>query len=223
MKRHPTNRSARITTQICTLKVVVLANRRTTRCWSPIESAQALTDPVCGMTVTVDSPHVLQHEGKPVYFCSSGCKAKFAANPAKYQVARPDSHAPTPPATERTVDGAIYTCPMHPQIRQVGPGNCPICGMTLEPVTATAEVGPNHELADMTRRFWVGSGSDVAGLRPGNGWPHPRSWPARSRPAAHLHLDSICSFHAGRSVGRVAILRTRLGIGRASQPEHVQP
>jgi Cu+-exporting ATPase len=120
------------------------------------KSAQAQTDPVCGMTVTVNSPHVLQHEGNPVYFCSSGCKAKFAANPAKYQVARPKSNAPTPPATERTVDGAIYTCPMHPQIRQVGPGNCPICGMTLEPVTATAAVGPNRELADMSRRFWVG-------------------------------------------------------------------
>ncbi len=120
------------------------------------ESTQALTDPVCGMTVSVDSPHVLQHEGKPVYFCSSGCKAKFVANPAKYQVSHPESNAPTPPATERTVDGAIYTCPMHPQIRQVGPGNCPICGMTLEPVTAIAAAGPNRELADMTRRFWVG-------------------------------------------------------------------
>ena len=52
--------------------------------------------------------------------------------------------------------GTIYTCPMHPQIRQVGPGHCPICGMTLEPVTATADVGPNHELVNMTRRFWVG-------------------------------------------------------------------
>ena len=119
-------------------------------------SAQALVDPVCGMTVTVDSPHVLQHEGKPVYFCSSGCKAKFVANPAKYQGAPPVSKASTPPATERTVGGAIYTCPMHPQIRQVGPGNCPFCGMTLEPVTAIAAVGPNRELADMTRRFWVG-------------------------------------------------------------------
>ena len=120
------------------------------------KSAQALTDPVCGMTVSVESPHVLQHEGKPVHFCSSGCNAKFMANPAKYQVARPESKAPTLPAPERTVDGAIYTCPMHPQIRQVEPGNCPICGMTLEPVAATAVVGQNRELADMTRRFWVG-------------------------------------------------------------------
>jgi Cu+-exporting ATPase len=62
------------------------------------------------MTVSVDSPHVLQHEGKPVYFCSSGCKAKFVANPAKYQVARSESNAPTPPAAQRAVDGAIYTC-----------------------------------------------------------------------------------------------------------------
>ncbi|MEO8751557.1 MAG: heavy metal translocating P-type ATPase [Casimicrobiaceae bacterium] len=113
-------------------------------------------DPVCGMSVTVDSPHVLQHEGRPVYFCSLGCKAKFVANPAKYQLARPQSKGPTPPATGPTVDGVIYTCPMHPQIRQVGPGNCPICGMTLEPVAATAVVGPNPELVDMTRRFWIG-------------------------------------------------------------------
>jgi Cu+-exporting ATPase len=108
------------------------------------------------MTVTVESPHVLQHEGKPVYFCSAGCKAKFVANPAKYQVASSGFIAPVPLASEPTVDSAIYTCPMHPQIRQVGPGNCPICGMTLEPVTATANVGQNRELVDMTRRFWVG-------------------------------------------------------------------
>jgi len=120
------------------------------------KSAQAPTDPVCGMTVTINSPHVLQHEGMPVYFCSSGCKAKFVANPAKYQASLPESNVPTPLATERPVDGAIHTCPMHPQIRQVGPGNCPICGMALEPVAAAAGVGQNRELADMTRRFWVG-------------------------------------------------------------------
>jgi len=120
------------------------------------KSAQALTDPVCGMTVTVNSRHMVQHKGMPVYFCSAGCKAKFVASPARYLVSDLESKAPTPPATERTVDGAIYTCPMHPQIRHVGPGNCPICGMTLEPVKATAGVGPNQELVDMTRRFWVG-------------------------------------------------------------------
>jgi P-type Cu+ transporter len=68
------------------------------------------------------------------------------------------THRATSIATSNRVGaGVIYTCPMHSQIRQVGPGNCPICGMTLEPVKATAEVGENHELTDITRRFWVGS------------------------------------------------------------------
>jgi P-type Cu+ transporter len=71
---------------------------------------------------------------------------------------RTPTHSATSIATPTPVGaGVIYTCPMHPQIRQIGPGNCPICGMTLEPVKATAEVGENHELTDMTRRFWVGS------------------------------------------------------------------
>ena len=120
------------------------------------ESVRPLKDPVCGMTVTVASPHVLQHEGKPVYFCGAGCKNKFAANPTKYQVVQSGAIAPTPLASATIADHAIYTCPMHPQIRQAGPGSCPICGMALEPVTATADSGPNHELVDMTRRFWIG-------------------------------------------------------------------
>ena len=60
-------------------------------------------------------------------------------------------------------EGTIYTCPMHPEIRQVGPGSCPICGMALEPETVTADAGPNPELADMTRRFWIGARADAAG------------------------------------------------------------
>ncbi len=66
-------------------------------------------------------------------------------------------------------DGTIYTCPMHPEIRQVGPGTCPICGMALEPEVATADTGPNPELADMTRRFWIGLVLAAAGIRPGDG------------------------------------------------------
>jgi Cu+-exporting ATPase len=94
--------------------------------------------------------HRAQYEGKPYYFCSAGCQSKFMAEPAKY----------VEPATARKAEpvpeGTTYTCPMHPQIRQVGPGSCPICGMALEPVLATAETGPSHELVDMTRRFWIG-------------------------------------------------------------------
>src|SRR5690606_24048812 len=84
----------------------------------------------------------------PYYFCSPGCRTKFAANPEKY-LAPADERAPPPPP------GTIYTCPMHPEIRQEGPGPCPICGMALEPETVTADAAPNPELADMTRRFWV--------------------------------------------------------------------
>src|SRR6202041_1365755 len=79
--------------------------------------------------------------------CSARCRERFEAEPEKFL-------KPTQP--EAAAAGTIYTCPMHPQIRQIGPGNCPICGMTLEPVTATAEAGENHELTDMTRRFWIG-------------------------------------------------------------------
>ncbi len=108
-------------------------------------------DPVCGMVV---DPHAAssryQHEGRTFYFCSSGCLAKFSAEPQKYL----GNAAQSTPAIAA---GTIYTCPMHPQIRQVGPGACPICGMALEPVLASAEAAPNPELADMRRRLWIGA------------------------------------------------------------------
>ena len=120
-----------------------------------VESAQPLKDPVCGMTVTAQSPHVFEHEGKPVYFCSAGCKAKFAANPAKYVVVDPVSATPPAPArSDPVADGAVYTCPMHPEVRQDHPGACPKCGMALEPEVPTLEEGENPELADFRRRFW---------------------------------------------------------------------
>jgi Cu+-exporting ATPase len=107
-------------------------------------------DPVCGMTVDpATARHKADYKGHPYFFCSAGCKTKFQANPAKYLDAETT-------AAEPVAAGTIYTCPMHPEIRQVGPGSCPICGMALEPLTVTAESGPNHELIDMTRRFWIG-------------------------------------------------------------------
>jgi Cu+-exporting ATPase len=109
-------------------------------------------DPVCGMTV---DPHTTayrhSHQGRTYYFCSAGCRSKFAADPATYLGAKAGTASPAP-----LPEGTIYTCPMHPEIRQAGPGNCPICGMALEPVLATAEAGPSPELVDMTRRFWIG-------------------------------------------------------------------
>lgn len=107
-------------------------------------------DPVCGMTVDpATSKHRFEHHGETFHFCSAGCRTKFAADPAKY-LAKDKAPEPEVPA------GTIYTCPMHPEIRQVGPGSCPICGMALEPEVASLETGPNPELADMTRRFWIG-------------------------------------------------------------------
>src|ERR1700742_442100 len=107
-------------------------------------------DPVCGMTV---DPHKTQHRhayhDHTYYFCGNGCRTKFAADPEKYL----DKKAVAAPAAP---PGTIYTCPMHPQIRQVGPASCRSCGMALDPLEPTAETGPNPELADMTRRLWIG-------------------------------------------------------------------
>ena len=89
-----------------------------------------------------------EHAGRTYHFCSEGCRTKFAAAPDQYL--RKKSLEPAAP------EGTIYTCPMHPQIRQVGPGSCPICGMALEPETVSGTAQPNHELADMSRRFWIG-------------------------------------------------------------------
>lgn len=110
----------------------------------------SVKDPVCGMSVDpASSKHRFDHHGETFHFCSAGCRTKFAADPAKY-LAKDKAPEPEMPA------GTIYTCPMHPEIRQVGPGSCPICGMALEPEVASLETGPNPELADMTRRFWIG-------------------------------------------------------------------
>jgi Cu+-exporting ATPase len=120
-------------------------------CCSTKASAGAATvkDPVCGMSVDpATTAHRANHDDQDYFFCSAGCRTKFVAAPQRYLNPRVEA-APAIP-------GAIYTCPMHPEIRQEGPGSCPICGMALEPETVTAEAPPNHELTDFTRRFWVG-------------------------------------------------------------------
>ncbi len=129
-------------------------------------------DPVCGMDVTIaTAKHRHRHQGQDYYFCSGHCLAKFQADPGKYLSDGPvamHDHGPTlvmlqPPSSklaERRVresdsGQAIYTCPMHPEIRQQGPGTCPLCGMALEPLEAAVEEEANPELLDMTRRFWI--------------------------------------------------------------------
>ena len=108
-------------------------------------------DPVCGMDVDpATSKHRVEHDGQIYHFCAANCRAKFIADPNRYLAPKSQATAASAPA------GAIYTCPMHSQIRQAGPGACPICGMALEPEMVTADAGPNPDLIDMTRRLWIG-------------------------------------------------------------------
>ncbi len=134
------------------------------------DSHARVWDPVCGMTVDPEtSKHHFDYQGKTYLFCSAGCQTKFAATPEQYLS---KSKAPVEAAVP---EGAIYTCPMHPQIRQTGPGSCPICGMALEPELVTLDAQPNPELADMTRRFWVGLGLALPVVVLGDGRSSRRS------------------------------------------------
>ena len=114
--------------------------------------AGTVKDPVCGMSV---DPQKTRHRtrigGQDYFFCNPRCREKFIADPAKYLAPKPaEAPPPAPP-------GTIWTCPMHPEIRQDKPGACPICGMALEPAGVAPDAGPNPELVDMTRRFWIGA------------------------------------------------------------------
>ena len=128
-----------------------------------------LIDPVCGMSVEPATARggSATHEGKTYYFCSPSCRVKFQANPKRYldkdgsgsesQVAAGSKRQGLEPLITRHSAGtSLYTCPMHPEVQQDHPGSCPKCGMALEPVMATQEEGPNPELVDMSRRFWIG-------------------------------------------------------------------
>ena len=115
---------------------------------TPAEAAFAI-DPVCGMKVNpATAKHRFSYKGEEYLFCSGRCRERFEADPEKYL--KPREAEPPAPA------GTIYTCPMHPEVRQVGPGSCPICGMALEPEQVSLDDGPDPELIDMTRRFWIG-------------------------------------------------------------------
>jgi Cu+-exporting ATPase len=114
--------------------------------------AATVTDPVCGMDVTPGDAAggSAEHAGTTYWFCHPGCRERFVADPTRYL------DPPKPgPGSAPGQGPRLYTCPMHPEVRQVGPGSCPKCGMALEPLEVTADEGPSHELVDMTRRFWV--------------------------------------------------------------------
>lgn len=115
-----------------------------------LEPATQLKDPVCGMTVTADSPHQLEHQGQAYYFCSAKCLSTFNQQPEKYT--NPSQH--TESRSAAPAPGTSYTCPMHPEIQQDHPGSCPKCGMALEPMMPSLEDDDNPELKDFSRRFW---------------------------------------------------------------------
>jgi Cu+-exporting ATPase len=113
------------------------------------------SDPVCGMKVTEDSEHRHEHAGVTYRFCSAHCREKFSADPVRYLEPREGEAGETPA-------GTVFTCPMHPEVEQVGPGDCPICGMALEPRTLVSdEEEDSAELRDMTRRFWFAAALSV--------------------------------------------------------------
>ena len=151
-------------------------------------SPSSSVDPVCGMTVGPESPHRLHHAGKDYAFCCDGCLEMFQADPERY-VGRQNAPASHPHAshdghpthgghgshgahgghgtpgggraTVKAPPNAVYTCPMHPEVRSDRPGSCPKCGMALEPVLPTLEEGENAELRDMRRRFWFAAALSV--------------------------------------------------------------
>jgi heavy metal translocating P-type ATPase len=125
----------------------------TTHDHAPVPGTSLVKDPVCGMDVDpATGEHSARHDGRTYHFCSAHCRDRFQAAPEVHLGERaPDQRDPDDDARA----AAEWTCPMHPEIRQPGPGSCPLCGMALEPVTVTADGGPSPELADMTRRFWV--------------------------------------------------------------------
>jgi Cu+-exporting ATPase len=140
-------------------------------CSKPSAALAAIKDPVCGMTVDPGTTvHHAEHAGVAYHFCSAGCRAKFVAEPDRFTNGEADASSAAPPSSP-----SVWTCPMHPEIRRPGPGTCPICGMALEPIEPSAEEGPNQELVDFTRRFWVSAmlavplllismGAEMAGL-----------------------------------------------------------
>jgi Cu+-exporting ATPase len=117
-----------------------------------METEAIAIDPVCGMKVKVaTAKNTTQHDGHTYYFCNPKCLAKFSGDPDRYL--RPQPAEALPP---QAPPGTVFTCPMHPEVRQVGPGSCPECGMALEPAEVSLDQGPNEELVDFTRRLWIG-------------------------------------------------------------------
>lgn len=169
------------------------------------------TDPVCGMHVdTSTEKYCAEHDHQVYYFCSAHCHGKFD-HTGTYSTSKLQTGESTP--------SAIYTCPMHPEVRQTGPGNCPICGMALEPAEVSLSIGPSAELTDMSRRFGIGLilTAPVFILEMGGhliGLAHLLSPP-------NFQLAATAAGNTSRVVVRMAVLCTRLAIDNKPRAEHV--
>ncbi len=174
---------------------------------------EALKDPVCGMAVTEQSPHRLEHAGHPYYFCSAKCRAKFAGRAG--EVRAPDDLLRRRQAV--AAPGTLYTCPMHPEIRQDHPGTCPKCGMALEPVMPTLDDDENPELADFQRPLLVDAAADAwSSMVLAMSGHHLALFDGDTQSWIELVLTA-----AGGAVGRLAVLRARRAVDRPPQPQHV--
>jgi P-type Cu+ transporter len=178
---------------------------------TPIEATgPTLRDPVCGMTVTPQSPHRFEHRGVEYFFCSPRCRERFVSDPDRYL-----GHAGREAGAVAGAKPTLYTCPMHPQIVRDRPGSCPICGMALEPMIPTSEED-RSELRDMSRRFWVSVALAaplvliaMSHLLPGD--PVSRILPMRTRRLVELALAApVCIWAAWPFYERaVASVRNR--------------
>ena len=180
-----------------------------------LKRAARASDPVCGMTVDpATAKHKAEHGGTSYLFLLRPAAAR-SSSPTRRDISRPQPQA----AAEPRAAGRDLHLPDAPEIRQAGPGTCPICGMALEPETATAEDGPNPELIDMTRRFWIGAGARRPGGRAGNGRPSP--WlHALVRRGMSNWIQFVLATPVVLWAG-LAVLRARLGVGRQPQSQYV--
>jgi P-type Cu+ transporter len=120
------------------------------------QNAEVAIDPVCGMKVKRETAkHRFEYKACEYLFCGARCRERFQADPESFLKPKPEQAVTAPKRQEPAAAGTIYTCPMDPEIRQVGPGTCPICGMALEPEQVSLDQGPDPELIEMTKRFWI--------------------------------------------------------------------
>ena len=186
-----------------------------------VVAAETERDPVCGMTVSAAAPERASLDGQTYFFCCAGCRAKFEAAPRAYvgvdasrEAAQP-AH-PSAPASAQGPGEAGWTCPMHPEVRRDRPGDCPICGMALEPIAPVAASDDNPELTDMKRRFWVSAALTLPVVTLAMAMPM-KEGPGPWVPWVEAILAGIVVLWGGRSSSRARSHRSETGAGTCSR------